>query len=217
MHLKRQNIGEFWPVPRKGTKYLSVATHNQEESMPLVIVMRDILKVVRNKKELKRILNEKQVFINDKEIRETNFPLCLFDVLSLPKMNLYYRALLSKNKKMIFEKISEKDAGTKVYKVTGRKILPGKVMQLNLMHGRNINSKEKISTGDSVVINFKENKITKVIPLEKGKKVFIIMGAHAGHDGKIEEIVSRGGKSIAKISSGKGRINVWVKNLVAIE
>ena len=217
MHLKRQNIGEFWPIPKKGTKYLAVATHNQEESMPLVIVMRDILKLVRNSKELKRLLNEKQVLINNKEIKETNFPICLFDILSLPRLKINYKALLSKNQKMIFEKVHEKNAETKVYKVISKKILPGKTVQLNLMYGRNINSKEKVKTGDSVVIDFKENKIVKTIHLEKGKKVFIIKGAHAGHEGKIEEIVSRGGKSIAKISSDKGRINVWIKNLVAVE
>ena len=52
VHLKRQNIGKFWQIPRKGTKYLTVASHNQKKSIPLVVFMREILKIVRNKKEL---------------------------------------------------------------------------------------------------------------------------------------------------------------------
>ena len=71
-HLKRQGIGKFWPIKRKGTAYLAVATHNQKESIPLVVVLRDVLKIVKNKKELKRALNDKQILINQKEIRETN-------------------------------------------------------------------------------------------------------------------------------------------------
>ena len=55
MYLKRKNIGKFWPVPRKGTKYLAVPNHNNNEAISLVVVMRDVLKLVRNKKELKRL------------------------------------------------------------------------------------------------------------------------------------------------------------------
>ena len=84
------------------------------------------------------------------------------------------------------------------------------------MHGKNIISKEKINTGDSIVFNFHENKIAKIIPMEKGKEAFVTEGKHAGYKGKIEEIMSRGGKKLAKISSGKGRINVWTKNIITI-
>ena len=43
MYLKRHKIGKFWPVPRKGTKYLAVATHNKNDAIPLVVVVRDVL------------------------------------------------------------------------------------------------------------------------------------------------------------------------------
>lgn len=217
MHLKRQNIGEFWPIPKKGTKYLTVSSHNQKSSIPLIVVMRDLLKLVKNKKELKKALNEKQIKINNKEIREVGFPVSLFDVISLTHSKKNYRSVLSNKKKMIFNEVSEKDAETRIYKIIGKKILSGKLVQLNLMDGRNIISKEKVNTGDSVLFNFNENKIIKIIPLEKGKNAFIIKGKHAGNEGKIDEIVSRGGKSIAKISCHKERINVWIKNLVVVE
>ena len=42
MYLKRNCIGKFWPVPRKGTKYQAVATHDKNESIPLIVVARDI-------------------------------------------------------------------------------------------------------------------------------------------------------------------------------
>ena len=216
-HLKRQGIGKFWPIPRKGTKYLAVSTHNQKESIPLVVVMRDILKFVRNKKELKRILNEKQVFINHKQIKETNYPVCLFDVISFPKIKKNYRASLSKNKKMILEEISDKDAETKVYKIINKKILPKGKLQLNLMQGKNIISDKKVNIGDSVVLNLKNDEIVKAIPLEKGRRVFALRGKHAGSSGKVVDIMERGGKKIAKILVDDKRINVWTKNIIAVE
>lgn len=216
MHIKRNNMPKFWPIPRKGTKYLAVASHDKTKSLPLIIVLRDILKIVENKKEAKKIINEKQIKINSKEIKDINYPICLFDILTLGNEKSY-KTLLSGKKKIFFEEVSGKDSEVKIFKVIDKKILDGKVIQLNLMHGKNIISKEKVNTGDSIVFNFKENKIVKIIPLEKGKDAFVTEGKHAGHIGKIEEIMSRGGKKLAKISSDNGRINVWTKNIIVIE
>lgn len=216
MHLKRSNAGNFWPIPRKGTKYLAMPMHNQRDSITLVLLIRDMLKLAKNSKEVKRAVNEKKIKINQKIVKEINYPICLFDIISLEDGKKNYRVTLSKYKKIILDEISEKEAETKIFKVLGKKILGNKVIQLNLMHGINIISKEKVDIGNSVVYNFKEKKITKVLPLEKGKEVFIMKGAHVGRTGKIDDIVTRGGKLIAKINSDKGKINVWIKNLIIV-
>jgi small subunit ribosomal protein S4e len=217
MHLKRKTIENFWSIPRKGTKYVAVPNHNQREALPLVIVMRDILKLVRNTKELKKLLHEKQVLINHKLVHETNYPISLFDILTLPLAKKNYKAMLSKNKKLILEEISEKDSNTKVFKVISKKILDGKRNQINLMHGKNILSKEKVETGNSIIFDLKENKIVKIIPMEKSRTAYVIKGKHAGETGKINEIVERGGKKIAKISSESEKINVWIENIIVTE
>lgn len=216
-HINRQNISKFWPIPRKGTKYLAVASYNQYWSIPLVVVMRDILKLVRNKKELKRLINEKRIKINHKEIKETNYPVGSFDVINLNDIKKNYKATFSDNKKMIFEEISDKESETKIFKILNKRILPGKIVQFNLTNGKNIISKEKANTGDSLLLNLKENKIIKIIKMEKGGKILVVKGKHVGKKGKIEEIMQRGGKTIVKIISDKGKINVWIKNLIVVE
>lgn len=217
MHLKRKTIGKFWPIPRKGTKYVALPDHNQKESLPLVVVMRDILKLVRTAKELKKLLYEKQIQINHRLIRETNYPLSLFDVLSIPSAKKNYKAVLSKDKKIIFEEVSEKESIIKVFKVINKKVLGEKKIQLNLMHGKNILSKEKVNTGDSIVYDLKENRMIKIIPMEKGKNAYVMKGKHAGIAGKINEIVERGGKKIAKIISDDKKLNVWIENIIVTE
>lgn len=216
-HVNRQNIGKFWSIPRKGTKYLAVASHNKSDSVPLVVVLRDILKIIRNKKELKRLINEKKIQVNHKEIRVTNYPIGLFDVINFTEAKENYQATFSEHKKMVFEKISDKQSGTKIFKIMNKKILPGKKIQLNLMHGKNIISNEKANTGDSILLNLKDGKIVKIIPMEKGNNVFVIKGKHAGHKGKIEDIIERGGKTIAKILADEEKVNVWIKNIIVIE
>jgi small subunit ribosomal protein S4e len=212
-HVNRQNIGKFWPIPRKGTKYLAVASHNKKNSIPLVVIMREILGLVKTKKELQKAINEKMVKINGKEIRDVNYPMGLFDILSVGGKD--YQAGLSSNKKMVFEEV--KGIKNKVVKIRGKKIIGKDKIQLNLMDGCNILSKEKAKVGDSAVISF-EGKLEKVIPMEKGNVGFVIEGKHAGHKGKIDNIVERGGKSLAQIiDEDKNKVNVWVKNVIVMD
>ena len=213
MYLKRQNIGKFWPVPRKGTKYLAVSTHDQKNSIPLIVVVREVLGLVRTKKELKSLLKEKKIKINGKVITEPNYPLKLFDILLLN--DNHYRISLSKHKKIMLDKISD-NFDKKTIKITGKKIIKGNKIQLNLIDGRNVIYNEKAEVGDSVIFNFNNRNIEKVIKMEVGKIGFIIKGKHIGQKGKIEEIIERGGKKLAKINIGK-KINVWVKNIIAME
>jgi len=52
MYLKRNKVGTFWPVPRKGTKYLAVPSHNLQDSIPLVVISLSLL--------LLKVLNPEQ-------------------------------------------------------------------------------------------------------------------------------------------------------------
>jgi small subunit ribosomal protein S4e len=217
MHLKRSSTGKFWSIPRKGTKYLAVPTHNKNEGVPLIVVTRNIFKIVENRKELKKLLNDKKIKINHKEVRNVNYPVCLFDVISIPSINKNYRAYLSKQKKIIFKEINEKESKEKTFKVIGKKILSGKKLQLNLMHGKNLIIKEKVNVDDSVILDLSNNNIVKIIPMEKGKNAFVMKGKHTGIEGKIEEIIERGGKKLTKIILDDKKINVWVKNIIMVE
>jgi len=217
MHIKRKTIGKFWPIPRKGTKYVAVPKHNKKDSLSLIIVIRDILKIVRNKKELKRLLNEGKIQVNHKIVREATYPISLFDIITLPEAKKHFKAELSPQKKMIFKELSEKESESKIYKILNKRLIEDGKVQFNLMHGKNILIKEKANVGDSLLFNMKSNKVEKVIPMEKGKEAFVVDGKHAGNIGKIEEIIERGGKKLAKINSKEGKINVWIKNIIVVK
>ena len=138
MYKKRQTIKNFWPISRKGTKYVTRASHEKERAIPLMIVFRDILGLVENKKELKRLLKKKEILINNKVIKEVNYPVLFFDVLSIPKIKKHYRAVYSKFKKMVFEEVDEKGGSLKTYKVVGKRKLKGGRTQINLSDGENV-------------------------------------------------------------------------------
>jgi small subunit ribosomal protein S4e len=200
--------------------------------VPLVVVMRDVLGLVKSKKELRKAINEKQITLNGKEVRETNYPVSLFDVIGVVSMKKSFKAVLNVSKKLVFEEVSGKDAESKVFKVIGKKVLDKGKVQVNLLHGNNVlvKDKEKVKVGDSLVVGF-DGKVVKVIAMEKGHVGYVTHGKHTGHRGKIEEIVVRGGKRLAQIKENvekgsaskdaekhKGeKITVWVKNVIVVE
>lgn len=188
MHLKRHFTHKSWPIPRKGTAYVVVPSHSPDKGIPLLIAMRELLGVVKTRKELKKILLEGKVLVNNKKVREDNSTLLLYDTLSLKDMKKNYKIVFSKTKKFALEEISDKDINIKICKVINKKILKGKIIQINFNDGRNILSKEKINVGDSVVLNLNENKIEKVLPIKEKGKVLIIKGKHKGNTGEIIKI-----------------------------
>lgn len=214
MHLKRKTIPSFWPISRTGTKYLAVATHEQTNSIPLIIVIRDLLKLVKNKKEMKKILSEKKILVNGKAVQETGYPLMLFDSLSIPQMKKNYKVTLN-GKKLDFVEVNEKEALSKMHRVMGKKVLSGKKIQLNLSAGKNILSNEKASIGDFLLVNCLDNKILKKIKLEKGTEVLVVKGKHTGETGKIREIFQEGENMVATVA-GKKEIKVNVNTLFAL-
>lgn len=215
MHIKRKTIPLLWPIPRTGTKYLALPMHNQITAVPLVIVMREILKLVKNKKELKKILNEKKIVVNAKIVKELTYPLGIFDTLAIPSIKKFYRAGLN-GKKLVLEEISEKESSIRVYKIIGKTILKSKKVQLNLSDGRNMISDKKYNVGDFLEIDNSNNKILKEIPLKENVEVLAIKGKHIGKKGKIKEIIKEGGNIIARISSDDEEIKASVENLFAI-
>ncbi len=201
-HVKRISMPKSWPLPRKGTKYLnSIAPgKNKEIAIPLVIVLRDMLKVVKTSKEVEALLYTGDIVVDGKIRKERSYPLSIFDIISIPKLGKNYRIILAETGKIAFEEISAKEAELKSCKVIGKKMLKGKKIQINCFDGRNFLSKEKINLNDSVIFNLKENKVVKVTPLKEGAEAFIIRGEHIGAKGKITEI--SGEKIKVKIKEG---------------
>ncbi len=80
--MKRQAIPKNWPVHRKGTAYIVRPNFAKSHGIPILVVLRDVLKVAQNRKEVKKALHKKLVLINNKEVRDEKNSMLLFDVLT---------------------------------------------------------------------------------------------------------------------------------------
>ncbi len=178
-----------WPIARKGTKYITIASHAKNKSIPLVFILRDILKIAKTKKEANFFVLQGEVKVNNQIRRDVKFPVQVFDVVNLEKAKKNYRLEIV-NKKFALKEISEKEAENKIVKIIGKTILQGKKIQMNLEDGQNFLYKKDFKLGDSVLLNTKKQIVEKILPLKKGSKMEVISGKHAGEKGNLKEIIN---------------------------
>ena len=212
-HLKRQKVPKNWPIRRKGTTYVVKPNFNITKGIPVLIILRDILKVAQNRKDVKRIIHSKQILLNNKPVKDEKNNVLLFDTLSIVPTNKFYRMDLSNKGKFKIKEIDINDAGKKIAKIINKKIIKGTKVQLNLSDGRNFLSDLKCNVKDSVLINLLENKIETVIPLKEKVKTIILEGKHAGETGVMNNIKNK----TAKVKIGNKDIEILIKQLMAIK
>jgi small subunit ribosomal protein S4e len=212
MHQKRLAISKLWPIPKKGRTFIVRTRGNKKLGMPVLVAMRDVLGHVQKRKELKKIMLEDKVHVNGSPIRDDKYSLDLFDNLSLPSIKKHYKVSLSSSGKISFEEGSEKDSSLKIVKVVGKKILSKGLIQLNMQDGRNIISKEKVSVGDSVLLNMKDKKIEKVLPIKEKSEVIVIKGKHLGNKGKVSKV----SEHEVSVSLDEGEYNLNKNAVIAL-
>ncbi len=215
MHLKRQESPKSWPIYRKGTKYIVRPSFGIQKGIPILIVLRDLLKLAQNRKEVKRAIHMKNILVDNKPVKNEKNSIFLFDIIKIIPLKKNYRLEILDNGKIGMKEIKENESNYKIIKVINKKMLKGKKIQLNMSDGRNLFSDIKCKINDSVLINFTEKKIEKCIPLKEGTKVFIFAGKHAGRKGSIIKLDEN--KKMAEINIDKKPINILIKQLIAVE
>lgn len=213
-HLKRRSVPKKWPVPKKGNTFIVKPNSDSENGIPILIALREMLKLAQNRKEVKNALNSKNILINNKPEKDEKNTIHYLDTLSIVPEKKHYKLEINKFGKFEFEEIKENEINNKITKVIDKKILKGNKKQLNLLDGRNLISNIECKVNDSVIVNFKDKKIEKCLPMKEKSKVAIIVGKHIGKKGIIENLDY--GRKIAKVNANGEEINVLIKQLLVI-
>jgi len=207
MHLKRTTANRKLPIQRKGTKYVARALNNLHSGLPVVIAVRDMLKLAKTSKEVKHMVNKKMIKINGKVIRDIKRTICLFSILELGEK---YKLVVLPTGKFSLEKTKDK---YRVGKIINKTFLKNKKIQLNLHDGTNIISKETVKTGDSVELDW-NGQIKNIIRLERGKNVFIFSGKSVGLNGEIGSIEKN--KAKIKFKGKQGEVELGMSHIIAV-
>jgi small subunit ribosomal protein S4e len=204
-----------WPIERKGKTYVVKPNFGVKEGIPVLVVLRDMLKIAQNRNEVKRIIHLKQVLVNEKNVTDEKNNILFYDTINILPMKKYYRMELSENGKFYLQEIKENETNKKIAKIINKKILKGKKVQLNLNDGRNFLSDIKCNMNDSVVINLKEGKIEKCLSLKEKANAVIFAGKHLGKKGEIIKLNLE--EKTASVKIGEREINILINQLMVVE
>lgn len=191
-HQKRITVPVSWPISKKTHAWVakvSPGPHSADESMPLVMVVRDMLKLVDNAREVRRVLSEGKVLVDGKAQKDYKLPVGIFDVISVPSLDQQYR-MLKNEKGMFYLSLLEPGTVRKLARVENKTFLKGKKQQLNLSDGSNKLAEGDFKVGDSLVLSIPDKEIEEKIGFEVGNLAMVVGGKHSGQTGKIKEIIT---------------------------
>ncbi|MEM5836690.1 MAG: 30S ribosomal protein S4e [Candidatus Aenigmatarchaeota archaeon] len=190
--LKRLLAPQFWKIPKKIRKWTvspSPGPHKKFECIPLLILVRDILKLAETGKEAKSLIKKGEIWVDGKPRKDHAYPAGLMDVVSIPKLNKNYRITVSEKGLELIE-IPEEESKLKLLRIKGKRVVKKGKIQLNFHDGKNLLVEENVyKTGDSLLVELPSLKIIQHLKLEKNVCGLVLKGKNAGKIGKVIEII----------------------------
>ncbi|MEM0135127.1 MAG: 30S ribosomal protein S4e [Thermoplasmatales archaeon] len=195
-HLKRLAAPTTWKQPRKKFVWSVMARsgpHPKDESVPLMVIIRDIMKIADTSKEARNIISRGKVEIDGKVVRDYQRPVGFMDVIAVKELGAYKRVLLNRKGLMVLADIQPDSAGWKLVKVTGKKIIKGGRVQMATHDGRVLLTQSTgIRRGDTLKISIPDEKVLEIYPLAKDTAIYVTGGSHMGTITTIRDVnVSR--------------------------
>lgn len=199
-HLKRLAAPGHWQIQRKVRPFTirsHPGPHALHESVPLGIIIRDMLHLTSTYNETRRIIAQGQVKVDGRIRKVYKYPVGLMDVIEVPETKTYLRVVPDSRHFLQLHKITKKETSLKPCKITGKSTTKKGYIQLHLHDGRTIllkitnpkaKPKEKYKTGDTLLIKIPDQTIQTHIPLKKDVTAIITGGDHTGFVGKLMKI-----------------------------
>jgi small subunit ribosomal protein S4e len=219
--LKRQLAPRFWQVNRKSARFIlntMPGPHTRKFSYPIGVVLRDLLHVCSNIREVKRSLNKGLINVDGKMIRHPNFPIGLMDTLEIKPSNQSYRFVPSNGIPLFPIEINSDEKNLKLEKIKSKVTSKENLYQYCLHDGRTFLSKESYNVNDTCLIDLPKFGIKNHVELKEGCTVIVTRGENAGNIGKVEEIKS-GSFSLPKrvlVSKGEKTVELPIDIVMAI-
>ena len=219
--LKRQLAPRFWQVNRKSARFIlntMPGPHTRKFSYPIGVVLRDLLHVCSNVREVKRSLNKGLISVDGNMIRHPNFPIGLMDTLEIKPSNQAYRFVPSNGIPLYPIKINSDEKNLKLEKIKSKVTSKENLYQYCLHDGRTFLSKESYNVNDTCLIDLPKFGFKNHVQLKEGCTVIVTRGENAGNIGKVEEIKT-GSFSLPKrvlVSTGEKTVELPIDIVMAI-
>jgi len=227
-HLKTYPAPRFWPVMIKEHEFTirpAPGPHAIFSSMPLGLILRDVLGYATTVSEAKKLLTEGKVLIDGVVRRDYKFPVGLMDVVFLKPAGTYYRVVPDPVNKLSLLEINSEEAAFKLVRIKGKRLLKDKTVQLSGHDGRTfavkVDDPFKIQLDyrifDTVKVSLPEGEILERIALEPEAYASIIGGVNIGRSGVVREVPKQKGPNrLAKVTIDDVESTVTLKYIFPV-
>ncbi|MCI4367112.1 MAG: 30S ribosomal protein S4e [Thermoplasmata archaeon] len=195
--LKRGAAPRAWTVPRKGTKWIkrpSPGPHAQDQSIPLLLVLRDIRKVAHTGREARDLAGRGAVRVDGKVVKDLDRGVGLMDTISLGEPPVeHFRVLKDRRGKLILLTIPGPEAVVKIGRVRFKHAVPGGKVEVTLHDGRNllVAPDSPWRVGDSLKLHVPDQKVLGHLKLAPGQLAYVAGGSHVGELARIDRVEIR--------------------------
>jgi len=220
-HLKRIAAPKAVPVTdRKARKWMintAPGPHPRKHAIPLAVLLRDLIGVVKDAREAGRALSRRQVLVDGKPRTDAKFPVGLMDAVSFGGRS--YRMVVDWKGRLVPLEIPAARASSKILKVVGKRTIRGGKITVSFHDGRNMAADNNVKVGDSIVVSLPGASMVKHLKSEKGARCLVSEGKHAGNIVKLKEIIQRKGSkpSEALVEGDGGEFITVAKYLVVVD
>jgi small subunit ribosomal protein S4e len=195
--LKRRAAPRAWTVPRKGTKWIKrpgPGPHPQDQSIPLLLVLRDLRRIVTSAREARILLRSGVVRVDGKVAKDLDRGLGLMDTLSFAApLNAHYRVVKNRRGKLVLVAIPATEATVKLGRVRFKHAVPKGRVEVTLHDGRNLllPPTTPYRVGDSLKLELPGQKVLDHLPLAAGALAYVAGGSHVGELARVERVEVR--------------------------
>lgn len=193
-HQKRLSAPRHWMLSKVGGIWATKpcqGPHKLRESLPLLVLLRNKLKLALTGREAKMIVKEKtgNIAVDGRPRTNPKYPVGFMDVITLLRTNSSYRLLYDVKGRFKLLKISKDEAQYKLCKVLARKMGDKGIPHIITNDGRTIRfPNPEIKENDTIKLNLNSGEIVKSFKYKVGNKVMIVGGNNIGRIGTIDHI-----------------------------
>ena len=190
--LKRTMSPSFWQIERKNKRFVtkpSSGSHSSKLSVPITVLIRDILKLTKTYSETKIIIRDGHVKVDSRVRKDPNYPVGLMDVVEIIKTDSIYRLVPSK-KFLSPIVIPDNEKDIKLCKVVNKSSVDKETFQYSFHDGRTMNIASSTNTpvGSTFKISLPSQKVEKIIEIKVNNLVVLTGGQNKGLIGTIKDI-----------------------------
>jgi small subunit ribosomal protein S4e len=176
--------------------------HSISRSLPLILIVRDILKFAKTAKEAKKIISQEKIIVDGKVRRDERFLVGLMDVISIVDAKKSYR-VLPYYKGLFLHPIDSSEAAFKICRIENKMVVKNGNIHLNLHDGTSSfvqvsnpqnPEEDTYHTLDVLKLSIPDQEILGHVKLNEGATVIVIGGKNIGKYGKIVSIEKKPSK-----------------------